>query len=310
MNRRNFLRNASLITAGTAALPQANSSREERSGSDLSVVFLSDVHVKPTEVAESGMRAALRHINASKVRPDFIINGGDAIMDAMAADKASTQAQWEVWNRVLQAENRLPVHHVIGNHDVWGWQVANESVKSDPLYEKAWVLQQHKMPGRFYSFQNRGWKFIVLDSTQPNGGGYIARLDGEQYAWLEAELKATPADRHVCIVSHIPIVSFCAAMFFDDHLPNGDWKLSRALLHVDARRLTQLFAAHPNVRCCLSGHIHLQDAVEYKNVRYFCNGAVSGNWWNGAFKGFEPAYARFRFRKDATVSREMISYRT
>jgi len=97
-------------------------------------------------------------------------------------------------------------------------------------------------------------------------------------------------------------------MFFDDHLANGDWKLSRALLHVDARKITQLFTGYKNIRCCLSGHIHLQDMVDYKNVRYYCNGAISGNWWNGAFKGFDPAYALFEFGKDGSVTREMVNY--
>lgn len=308
MNRRNFLRNSSLATVGAGLIPSSFLDGEAEKKSSLTIAFISDVHVKPTEVAETGMRKALRHVNALADKPEFIINGGDSIMDALAADKAKTQQQWDVWNKIMQAENRLPVHHVIGNHDVWGWQVQDESIKTDPLYEKGWVVKQHNMPGRFYAFANKGWKFIVLDSTAQNGGGYVARFDEEQMAWLESELKKTSSDQHICIVSHIPIVSFCAAMFFDDMLPNGDWKLIRALLHVDARRLVQLFANYKNIRCCLSGHIHLQDKVEYKGIQYYCNGAVSGNWWSGAFKGFDPAYALFRFGKDGTIERQMMQY--
>jgi Icc protein len=308
MNRRKFLRNSSLLTLGAGLLPSAPVLAMESKKSSLKIAFISDIHVKPTEVAEAGMRKALRHVNSLKARPDFIINGGDSIMDALAADKSKTQAQWDVWNKVLDEENRLPVYHAIGNHDVWGWQVKDDMIKSDPLYEKAWVVKQHKMPNRFYAFEKGEWKFIVLDSTQENNGGYIARIDSPQWAWLEEELKKTPADQHICFVSHIPIVSFCSAMFFDDQLPNGDWKLSRALLHVDARKVTDLFTGYPNIRCCLSGHIHLQDEVEYKNIRYYCNGAVSGNWWSGAFKGFEPAYALFEFNKDGSVKREIVNY--
>jgi 3',5'-cyclic-AMP phosphodiesterase len=307
MNRRHFLRNTTLLTAGSGLLP-ATVNADEPNRSSLHVAFLTDVHVKPDEVAETGMRKAYRHVNSLRDKPDFIINGGDAIMDAMAADKMQTQKQWDVWNKIMAEENRLPVYHVIGNHDAWGWQVKDESIKTDPLYDKGWAVKQHNMPGRYYSFHKKGWKFIVLDSAQQNGGGYIARLDEAQIAWLEAELKNTPSDQHICIASHIPIVSFCAAMFFDDHLPNGDWRLSRALLHVDARKLTQLFSGYKNIRCCLSGHIHLQDVVDYKGIQYFCNGAVSGNWWKGAFKGFEPAYARFQFNKNGTVQRQFVNY--
>ncbi|MBL0024974.1 MAG: hypothetical protein IPO98_08145, partial [Saprospiraceae bacterium] len=64
-----------------------------------------------------------------------------------------------------------------------------------------------------------------------------------------------------------------------------------------------------NIKTCLSGHIHLQDEVNYLGIRYFCNGAISGNWWKGAFQEFEPAYAAFDFQNDGNVSRvEMIEY--
>ncbi|HEX8316065.1 MAG TPA: hypothetical protein VF609_13780, partial [Flavisolibacter sp.] len=115
--------------------------------------------------------------------------------------------------KILQEENRLPIHHIIGNHDVWGWQVKDESIKVDPLYDKAWAVKQYGLTNRYYSFEKKDWKFIILDSTQQNGGGYIARLDDPQMAWLESELKHTSSDQHICIASHIPIVSFCSAMF-------------------------------------------------------------------------------------------------
>jgi 3',5'-cyclic-AMP phosphodiesterase len=305
MNRRSFVRNSSLLTIGAGLLSSVRSPRKKAA---FSVGFLTDVHIKPDETAIAGMRKAFRHVNTLERKPDFLINGGDAIMDALAADKEKTKTQWELWQKILAEENKLPIYHVIGNHDVWGWQVADESIKTDPLYDKAWAVQQHGMPNRFYSFNKQNWKFIVLDSTRHNGGGYIARLDEEQMAWLEKELRTTSSDQHVCVVSHIPIVSYCAALFFDDHLPNGDWKLSRALLHVDARKITQLFSEFNNIRCCLSGHIHLQDKVEYKGISYFCNGAVSGNWWKGSFKGFEPAYAVFQLGKDGSVVRNFHVY--
>lgn len=306
MNRRKFLQQSSLSAAVLSIAPTTFAAPKKKG--IFRVGFLTDVHVKPTDTAEQGMRNAYRHINALRPSVDFIVNGGDAIMDALNAPKEKVQKQWDVWNRVLQAENRLPIHHCIGNHDAWGWQMSDPEVKNDPLYDKQWVLQQHKMPGRFYSFKHKGWKFVVLDSAQENNGGYIARIDETQFAWLENELKNTDAQQHICIISHIPIVSFVSAVFSDKNEANGDWRISRALLHVDSRRLTNLFKEHANIRCCLSGHIHMQDAVEYKNIQYYCNGAVSGNWWGGAFHDFDPAYAVFDFAADGSVKREMITY--
>ena len=307
MERRKFLRNSSLLALASGVLPNvAFAGEQESKSSALNIVFLSDVHVNDTDISQEGMRKAFRRANALK--PDFIINGGDSIMDAMAADRQKTTEQWTIWNKIFNEENRLPVYHVIGNHDAWGWQVKDESIKTDPLYNKGWVIKELKMPDRFYFFEKKNWKFIVLDTAHENNGGYIAKIDDEQYAWLEKELQNTSPDQHVCIASHIPIISFCSALFFDENQPNGDWRISRALLMTDARKLIQLFSKYKNIRCCLSGHIHLQDMVEYKGVQYFCNGAVSGNWWNGDFKGFAPAFAKFRFNKDGSVKREMILY--
>jgi len=265
------------------------------------------VHVKPTEISETGMARAYHHVNNLPNPPEFIVNGGDAIMDAMAADKEKTQAQWDVWHRVINAENKLPIYHVIGNHDNWGWQLKDRTVVTDPLYDNKWVIKEHGMPGPYYSFTKENWHFIILNSAQENNGGYIARLDDTQFAWLENELQSHTTE-NICIVSHIPIVSFCSTMFIEKNETNGDFKVSRALLHVDVRRIKALFEKHPNIKACLSGHIHLQDEVTYVGIKYFCNGAVSGNWWNGAFQEFEPAYAMFEFFKDGTITREMINY--
>ena len=307
MERRKFLQQGALSAAAVAALPLA-SAAETNAKPSIRVAFISDVHVKPGEIPERGMQQAFKHVNAFKPSVDFIINGGDAIMDAMKATKAKTQEQWDLWNKILNAENKLPIYHCIGNHDAWGWQMTEPEIKNDPLYNKAWAVKQHQMPGRFYSFTHKNWKFIILDSAHENNGGYIAKIDEEQWIWLENELKNTDADTHICIASHIPIVSYVSGFFFDKTEDNGDRKISRALLHTDSFKLTELFRNFKNIRCCLSGHIHLQDMVEYRGIHYYCNGAISGNWWGGAFKGFAPAYAVFEFFKDGTLSRKMVEY--
>lgn len=311
MKRRNFIQNLSALSLATVVSPAAEAAASIESSEKkraIKVAFMSDTHVKPTEVAEQGMRKAFRHVNNLDPAPHFIINGGDSIMDALAADKSKTQAQWDVWNKVLGDENKLPMYHCIGNHDIWGWQVKDDSIKTDPMYEKGWVVQQHKMPGKYYSFTKNNWHFIILDSTQENNGGYISKLDEPQYAWLENELKNMDPGKFICIISHIPIVSFCSAMFSEKNETNGDWRISRALLHTDARRLKALFKQYPNIKTCLSGHIHLQDEVEYLGIKYYCNGAVSGNWWGGTFQDFPPAYAMFNFYENGTVERKMIEY--
>ena len=305
MQRRKFLQNISLISA-TAVIPEIAAAETVKKKKHFRVAFISDIHIKALEVAEAGMKRALQHINQMTDQPDFIINGGDSIMDALAADKIKTQAQWELFNKIIHTENKLPLKYCLGNHDIWGWQL-KEDIKTDPLYGKSWWLKQTGYSKTYYSFDHHDWHFIILDSVQENKGGYIALLDDEQFNWLENELNSN-TEKFTCIVSHIPIISFCSALFAKDMLPNGDWKLSRALLHTDAKKIKDLFKKHPNIKSCLSGHIHLQDEVNYLGIKYYCNGAVSGNWWDGPFQDFAPAYALFDFYSDGTVERKMIEY--
>ncbi|MGC4103123.1 metallophosphoesterase family protein [Ferruginibacter sp.] len=305
MQRRKFLQNLSVLSAA-ASLPAAAQATIEKKKSKFSFVFMSDMHIKPLPAAEAGFAKALQNINQLKPQPDLIINGGDCIMDALAADKEKTKTQWDLYNKILQAENKLPLRYCLGNHDIWAWQL-KDADKADALYGKNWWLQQTGYAKTYYSFTHHTWHFIVLDSVQENNGGYIALLDADQFTWLETELENNK-DKFVCIVSHIPVMAFCSAMFFKDMLPNGDWKLSRALLHTDARKIKDLFKKYPNIKTCLSGHIHLQDAVEYLGIQYFCNGAISGDWWSGPFQDFAPAYALFTFHSDGAVERMIVNY--
>jgi 3',5'-cyclic AMP phosphodiesterase CpdA len=255
------------------------------------------------------MAAALQHVQKLKPGVDFIINGGDSIMDALEADKAKTRQQWDLFHNILNKENSLPVYHCIGNHDVWGWFVKTDKPDNDRLYGKAWVVETLEMKDRYYRFARGKWDFIVLDSTQLNpAGGYIGQLDAAQLDWLQQQLALIPADRYICIVSHIPILSICSGLFFDKTETNGDLLIKRNLMHTDFLTIKRIFIKYPNIKTCLSGHIHLQDEVKYLGVNYYCNGAISGNWWNGSFQEFSPAYAVMELYDDGSVKRTMMKY--
>jgi 3',5'-cyclic AMP phosphodiesterase CpdA len=270
---------------------------------------LTDIHVKPGAIPEAGMARAFQKAQSLSPSVEFIINGGDSIMDALEADKAKTQTQWDLFKRILQQENSLPVFPVIGNHDIWGWFIKTDRPDTDHLYGKQWAIEELQMNARYYSFEKGRWHFIVLDSVQLNpAGGYIGKLDSTQWEWLQQELQQVPPGKFICVVSHIPVLSICSGLFFDKTESNGDLLIKRNLMHTDYLALKKLFLKYPNVRVCISGHIHLQDELEYLGVKYYCNGAVSGNWWGGAFQEFEPAFAVIELYEDGSSSRTMINY--
>ncbi|MDI1248890.1 MAG: metallophosphoesterase [Lacunisphaera sp.] len=313
MNRRSFLQQTGRQALGLAVLPLAAQAAAPAATSRqrvLRAAHLTDIHVQPGLGAPAGMAAALRHAQGLADRPDLILFGGDCIGDALENPRESVLEQWAVWDRVLAAELHLPACQCLGNHDIFGWKMRGRpGVEQDALYGKTSALERLGLKSSFYSFDRAGWHFVVLDSMQIDGSnqGYIARLDEAQFAWLEHDLATTPSATPVCVLSHIPILS--AASFFDGDLATtGNWIVPGAWMHIDARRIKDLFYRHPNVKVCLSGHLHMEDDVTYLGVRYLCNGAVCGGWWKGKNQQFGPAYAVIDFYADGRVDHQMVTF--
>ena len=307
MKRKDFILNSAGL--GAAAFINPGVLIPDAKKQPIRIAHLTDMHVKPGKNIEAGVAKAMHHAQILVPKVDFIINGGDAIFDALQASKDDTQKQWELFTSILKKEISLPVYHCIGNHDVWGWFIKENKPETDRLYGKVWVVETLQMQKRYYSFSRDKWHFIVLDSTQLNpAGGYVGKIDEEQLSWLQAELTSIPKNKFICLVSHIPILSICAGLFFDKTESNGDLKIQRNLMHTDFLALKKIFVNYPNIKVCISGHIHLQDELNYLGIKYYCNGAVSGNWWKGNFQEFAPAYALLEFYEDGTSKRTMINY--
>jgi 3',5'-cyclic AMP phosphodiesterase CpdA len=178
---------------------------------------------------------------------------------------------------------------------------------SDPKFGKVWACEVLGLERPYYSFDQAGWRFVVLDSTFRDGNGYKGRLDDEQFEWLGDLLAKTDAKTPVVVVSHIPILAACA--YFDgENEKSGNWVVPGSWMHIDARRIKDLFKKHPNVKLCLSGHMHLIDLVAYNGVTYFCNGAVSGAWWGGDYHECTYGYAMVDLFNDGTFENRYVPY--
>jgi len=308
MKRKDFILNSAGFGATAFVNPSALLATQVKKP-PIRVAHLTDMHVKPGKDIEASVAKAMHHAQILVPEVDFIINGGDSIMDSLEADKEKTQIQWDLFTSILKKEISLPVYHCIGNHDIWGWFIKENKPEKERQYGKVWVVETLQMKNRYYSFSKDKWHFIVLDSTQLNpAGGYIGKIDEEQLAWLQTELASVSKEKFICIVSHIPILSICAGLFFDKTEANGDLKIQRNLMHSDFFALKKIFNNYPNIKVCISGHIHLQDELNYLGIKYYCNGAVSGNWWKGSFQEFAPAYAMLEFYADGTSKRYMQNY--
>ncbi len=263
----------------------------------LRIAHLTDIHVQPEKNAAQGFEACLIHCQSQQ--PDLILTGGDLVMDTMHQDRARVDAQWALFHDVLNANLSTPIEYCIGNHDVWGWS-DRDTLQHEAGFGKQRVMEELELATPYRSFDQGGWHFVVLDSTHPvEGNGYTAKLDDEQFEWLADDLARTTAP--TLVLSHIPILAACA--YFDgDNEQSGNWHVPGAWMHIDARRLKDLFLGHPQVKVCISGHIHLEDRVEYNGVTYLCNGAVCGGWWKGSYQECPPGYAMMDLNEDGTFA--------
>ncbi len=305
MNRRQLLKTASLLPLAAATPDFIKPTARKRA---LRFAYIGDTHILPEAKQIDGITRCLRNIQNQSDKPTFVLHGGDVIMDALLPDKATVRGQWDAWNRVVKTECSLPIQYAIGNHDIWG----PDAAKADGAWGKAWIQDELKMPGRYYSFDRNGWHFVVLDSVQakPNGTWYTTTVDADQLAWLKTDLQKTPATTPVLVLSHVPILT--ATIFdFAQPIPGVDGRMSviDGLVVANAPDLVQVFVEHPNVKACLSGHTHLLDQVIYNKVSYFCNGAVSGNWWKSdTHRSTKAGYALFDLYDDGSAERMFVNY--
>ncbi|MGQ0629351.1 MAG: metallophosphoesterase family protein [Phycisphaerales bacterium] len=267
---------------GAPAASDANAVKPARSGTRvLRFAHLTDTHVQPEKRAGEGLAACLAHVQSHPIKPELIITGGDHVMDSFDSDDARTRVQWELFLKTWRAGTSLPTEFTIGNHDCWGWnKTKSKTSGTEANWGKKRFLEMTGAARTYRSFDRSGWHFIILDSISPEGTGYVGLLDNEQFEWLKADLAATPATTPILLVSHIPIVTASAMFNGKDEVMNNR-PIPGGLMHTDAKRLMALFRKHPNVRLCISGHIHLNDRIDFHNVSYVCAGAVSGGWWKG-----------------------------
>lgn len=269
----------------------------------LRVAHLTDVHIKNELEAPTKFAKCLHHVQQQNPKVDFILNGGDIVFDMNKANLSAINDQWSLLNGILKLECSLPIHYCLGNHDVW-W---SEDSKGQTDYGKKYSLEKLNLTKSYYSFTQKGWKFIILDSIQldVDNTWFIGKLGDEQSAWLANELKNTDPSMPVLVLSHVPILT--ATLMIKDNIVNK-WQMSRGDMHTDTAKIIDLFYQYPNVKICLSGHVHLRDKVQYNNVTYICNGAVSGAWWNGNNRQTAPGYGVLDLYADGSFEEKYVNY--
>ena len=67
---------------------------------------------------------------------------------------------------------------------------------------------EKRLGERFYSFDHKGWHFIILDAIgRGSDGHYIGQVDEEQIAWLKEDLNQVNPSSPIAVSVNIPFIT-------------------------------------------------------------------------------------------------------
>lgn len=291
---KNFLKALVLTTAcllSSAIHAQVDSATAKQ---PLRFVFMTDLHVQPG--VETEMKKALA--KAASFQPDFIITGGDLIMDALEADKKTAENLYSLYQNLMK-ESPVPVYNTPGNHEAWGWGLKTADTL-DPDYGLG--IFRKWLGSTMQVFSHKGVYFILLPSMVYNKkSAYIGGFSPETLKWVEEKLENIPKEAPLVLVSHIPLVTAETQWEEGALTPNHPMNVVG-----NSRELLKKLEDRP-LKLILQGHLHIWEKIEIAGVQIITGGAVSGKWWQGVYKGTPPGFVLVTIRGN-DIHTEYINY--
>ncbi|QEL19758.1 metallophosphoesterase family protein [Limnoglobus roseus] len=224
LTRRGLLAAAPLAVF-TAAFPKATAAVPS---TPLRFGIITDVHHDLVPDGVARVTAFADAMTAGKV--DFVCQLGD-----FCTPKPANRPFLAAFERF--AGDR---YHVLGNHDMDGGFTREKTVAF------------FGMPGRYYSFEKAGVRFVVLDGNDPGGKtkGYKRFIGKYQLDWFAKEL-ATAAGPVVVLV----------------HQPFDDQPFEAIENHAEVRAVLKAANAKgPKVAAVFSGHHHMNYVQKIDDV--------------------------------------------
>ncbi|MBC7124035.1 MAG: metallophosphoesterase, partial [Bacteroidales bacterium] len=250
-----------------------------------SIAFMTDIHLQPEDKAVEGFTKALDTVN--KLNPDFIITGGDLIMDALGQSYGRADSLYNLYQQVIKKSSK-PVYNTMGNHELYGIYKKSNADPANPEYGE--LMFEKRLGKSYYAFEHKGWKFIVINSIEDTKKGkYIGQIDSTQISWIKNELKNTNPKTPIVISTHIPFITAYTQKYGGTTLPNDS-----ILVVYNAKEVIDLFNGY-NLKLVLQGHLHIVEDIYIDGIHFITGGAVSGGWWEGPYKGVEEGFLFITF---------------
>jgi 3',5'-cyclic AMP phosphodiesterase CpdA len=268
-----------IISLGIVLMASVACSRKSTTDS-FTFAFMTDIHLTWERNAIPGFQQAITSVN--DLSPDFVIMGGDMIMDALAQRYSFADSLYNLYKENIKSF-AMPVFNTLGNHEIYG--IYSKS-GANPFHPEYGEKMFEKRLGKSYSsFMHKGWKFMILNSVEDTGKDrYTGRIDDVQIEWIRKELSNTDPGTPIVLSTHIPFITANTQKYVGTTVPND----SSSVVY-NAKEVIDMFNGH-NLKMVLQGHLHSLEDIYIDGVHFVTGGAVSSGWWNGPHKGIEEGY--------------------
>ncbi|GAB3229699.1 metallophosphoesterase [Algoriphagus aestuariicola] len=272
LSRRQFIQASGMAMASMPFLSLAlkkpeNGQAKNPGDSSFEFSFLTDIHLKPEMNAPLGFQMAIDKVNA--LNPDFVITGGDLVYDVMRGDYAQSEMLFDLYQKMSRGF-QMPVYNCIGNHDLFA--IYEESPEGSDHPDYKYGMWERYFGKTYYSFDHKGWHFIVLNSLDvTEEKGYKGILGADQLDWLAEDLRKTDQSTPIVVTTHVPMLT-------------AYWQLSGKRGNVgveNSAKAFQLLENH-NLKLLLQGHIHWKESgIPNDRFEFITGGSIAGNGWKG-----------------------------
>jgi len=244
---KNLFLNLSKLIVLISIIILTVSCKKKEKPEKFSFAFITDIHLQPENNAVEGFLKAVDTLN--DLKPDFVITGGDLIMDALAQRYSRADSLYTLYIETVKAL-KMPVYNAMGNHEIYGIYSRSGADPEHPDYGEK--MFENRIGKSYYSFEHKGWKFMILNSIEDTGrDSYIGLIDNDQIEWIKDELQKTDPSIPVAIITHIPFITANTQKYQGTTLPNDS-----SLVISNGKEVLDLFEGH-NLKLVLQGHLHL-----------------------------------------------------
>jgi len=228
--------------------------------------FFTDIHLnKGDNNCFEGLALAIESAKSNNI--DFILTGGDNVdIDVLGKDGKTAHELYQRYVEVISKAG-IDYHVTIGNHDRYFGCKKTEALYNEGMFEKY-------ISKSYYSFDNKGWHFIVLNTAN-------SVVDEKQKQWLAEDLAKMDAETPIIISVHVPFLSV--------YYPALEGVYKSTDTFSNFKEIWDMFE-DKNLKLVLQGHQHLYEEIKTRDVQFITGGAVSASWWGGAYHGTEEGY--------------------